>query len=199
MPEDMRQDTASFRQPVAARQRLARTRRRALRATLVLAAVAVAHAGSAANPTGNEVTAKFVFQLLKYVSWPPSAIAETAPFVVGVLGDDSLVAELRSVVSDQRAHGHAVEVRSVADAASPGIHLLFVRGADASALRELARQHHSTTVLTVADRFDFPSLGGDVGIEMVGERVSFSINRRKSVRGDFEISSKLLRLASEVK
>jgi hypothetical protein len=74
-----------------------------------------------------------------------------------------------------------------------------VRGGDPSALRELARVVYSNPVLTVSDRFDFPKLGGDVGIERVGERVSFSINRRKSVRGDLVISSKLLRLASEVK
>ena len=49
------------------------------------------------------------------------------------------------------------------------------------------------------DRFEFAELGGDVGPELVGGRVSFSINRRKSVRGDFVISSKLMRLASEVK
>jgi hypothetical protein len=195
----MRQETASLRQPVAASPLIVRTRGLGLPALVVLVMLAVVHGAPAASATGNDVTARFVFQLLKYVSWPPSAVGETSPFVVGVLGDESLVTALRAVVSDQQAQGHAVEVRSVADAASPGIHLLFVRGAEASTLRELARQHHSTSVLTVADRFEFPSLGGDVGLELVGDRVSFSINRRKAMRGDFEISSKLLRLASEVK
>ncbi len=195
----MCQETASLRRPAAAARRIARIRRLARHGVVVLAAIACAHASSAANASANEVTARFLFQLLKYVSWPSSAVGETAPFVVGVLGDDSLTDALRTAVSGQQAQGHAVEVRSVADAASPGIHLLFVSGADASTLRELARQHHGTPVLTVADRFDFPSLGGDVGIEMIGERVRFSINRRKAVRGDFEISSKLLRLASDVK
>ena len=178
-------------------RRIARMRGLTLYAFLIFAALASAHAGWAASRT--EVTARFVFQLLKYVSWPPAALDQASPFVVGVFGDEALVAALRTVVSGQPAQGHAVEVRSIADASSPGIHLLFVSGADATALRELARQYHGTAVLTVADRFDFPSLGGDVGLEMIGERVSFSINRRKAVRGDFEISSKLLRLASEVK
>jgi hypothetical protein len=197
MPEDMRLKTASLR-PSAARQVIARIRAGARRALVVFAAFAIAH-GAAASPSKDEVTARFLFQLLKYVSWPASALGESSPFVVGVLGDDALVGALRTVVTGQQAQGHAVDVRSVADGAGSGIHLLFVRGADASALRDLARQNHGTPVLTVADRFDFPSLGGDVGLEMVGERVSFSINRRKAVRGDFEISSKLLRLASDVK
>jgi hypothetical protein len=193
----MRLETASLRPP-SVRWSTVRIGASGRRAFLVLAALAIAH-GAAAGASGTEVTARFIFQLLKYVSWPPSALAPSSPFVIGVLGDDALVAQLRAVVSGQQAQGHAVEVRSVATAEGSDIQLLFVRGADASALRELARQHHGTSVLTVADRFDFPSLGGDVGLEMVGERVSFSISRRKAVRGDFEISSKLLRLASEVK
>lgn len=197
MPEDMRQETASLRPAV--RRPVARMRRCARLAALIALAATAVPLGAAAGAAENEVTARFLFQLLKYVSWPASAVGESSPFVIGVLGDDALVAALRTVVTGQQAQGHAVEVRSVADGADSGIHLLFVRGADASALRELARQHHGTPVLTVADRFEFPSLGGDVGLEMVGERVSFSINRRKAVRGDFEISSKLLRLASEVK
>ena len=66
-------------------------------------------------------------------------------------------------------------------------------------LRDLHCDHFGAAVLTVADRFDFPELGGDIGLELVGGRVSFSINRRKTVRGDLTISSKLMRLASEVK
>jgi hypothetical protein len=195
----MRHETASFGQPRAAAGWIARMRGLAFWALVVLGVLVGAHVGSAAGASGNEVTARFLFQLLKYVSWPPTSVGESSPFVIGVLGDDALVAALRTVVTGQQAQGHAVEVRSVADGADAGIHLLFVRGSDASALREIARQHHGNPVLTVADRFDFPSLGGDVGLEMVGDRVSFSINRRKAVRGDFEISSKLLRLASEVK
>ena len=90
-------------------------------------------------------------------------------------------------------------MRTVSEGAGPAVQLLFVRNGDPSALRELARLHHGGSVLLVADRFDFPRLGGDVGLELVGDRVSFSINRRKSERGDLVISSKLLRLASEVK
>ena len=153
----------------------------------------------AADPSPNEVEARFVFQLLNYVTWPEAALSVGAPLQVGVLGDDAFAERLREVVGDRRAQDRAVRVRSVADGAEPGLHLLFVREPDATRLRELARAHYGASVLVVADRFDFPKLGGDVGMELVGGRVSFSINRRKSERGDLAISSKLLRLASEVK
>jgi YfiR/HmsC-like len=183
----------------ARRRPAARTRRTGLTRLLIASMIALGatHAAIAEEPSATEIEARFVLQLVRYVTWPESALPSAAPLVVGVFGDDDFAATLRRLAAQHK--DRAVEVRAVTDAASPGIHLLFVRGSDPSTLRDLARIHYSAPVLTVSDRFDFPKLGGDVGLERVGERVSFSINRRKSVRGDLAISSKLLRLASEVK
>jgi len=183
----MRSDTAAAR-----RDRLT---------LLLLAALVALFAAipAAAEEQSEEVEARFVLQLVRYVTWPESALAPASPLVVGVVGDDSFASTLRKLCAQRKPQDRAVEVRSVDDPATPGIHLLFVRGSDPSMLRDLARAHYSAPVLTVSNRFDFPRLGGDVGLERVGERVSFSINRRKSARGDLVISSKLMRLASEVK
>jgi hypothetical protein len=164
---------------------------------IALALLAPAAADKEASP--DEVKAHFVYQVLKYVTWPDAALPAASPFVVGVLGDDAFAAALRDVVKGEQAQGHAVEVKTLSEATSAGVHLLFAGKGGPSDLREFARQYHGDPVLTVADRFDFPQLGGDLGLEIVGGRVSFSINRRKAIRGDFVISSKLLRLASEVK
>ena len=189
------ESAASFarRRPAACIRRTGLTR--LLIASMI--ALGATHTAIAEEPSATEIEARFVLQLVRYVTWPESALPSAAPLVVGVVGDDDFAATLRRLAAQHK--DRAVEVRAVTDPASPGIHLLFVRGSDPSTLRDLARIHYSAPVLTVSDRFDFPKLGGDVGLERVGERVSFSINRRKSVRGDLAISSKLLRLASEVK
>jgi hypothetical protein len=191
--------TASHREVLWGGSRAARAfGRRAAAALLAVLLAAPAIAGEK-EATPNEVKAHFVYQVLKYVTWPEAAIPATAPFVVGVFGDDEFAAALREVVAGQQAQGRAVEVKTLAEGEGAGANLLFVGRGGPSDLREFARQHHGAPVLTVADRFDFPQLGGDLGLELVGGRVSFSINRRKAIRGDFVISSKLLRLASEVK
>jgi hypothetical protein len=166
---------------------------------VALALLFVAGPASSDDKTQSDLEARFVLQLVRYVTWPESALPATSPLVVGVLGDDAFAATLRRLSELHKGEGRAVEVRAIADAATPGIQLLFARGGEPSALRELARLHYSSPVLTVSDRFDFPKLGGDVGLERIGDRVSFSVNRHKSVHGQLEISSKLLRLASEVK
>jgi hypothetical protein len=145
------------------------------------------------------ITARFLYQLLRYVSWPDSAGTESRePFVVAVLGDESFATVMREVVGDKRAQGRAIEVRAVAENAVSEFHLISVRGRDPAQLRQFARTYHGQPVLTSADHFGFPEYGGDVGLEIVEDRVRFSISRRKTIRGDFAISSKLLRVASEV-
>lgn len=195
----MRQETASAERPRSLPPRARRGGLAVRAAAAVFGIVLAAHAALAEDLSPDEVEARFVFQLIRYVTWPESALSATSPLVLGVLGDDAFAATLRRAVDGRQAQEHPVEVRTLTDDASGGVHLLFIRGRDASSLRDLARTHHGDHILTVADRFDFPNLGGDVGIELVAGRVSFSINRRKSVRGDLVISSKLLRLASEVK
>ena len=169
-------------------------------ACAVLATLVWAFAAPAADASPEELKARFVFQLLKYVTWPEASAPASAPFVVGVVGNPAFATALGQVIGTDQAQGRAVEVRQLGAAGeSAGVHLLYLPKSEASEMRQIARDHHGVPVLTVADRFDFPELGGDVGIELVGGRVSFSINRRKTVRGDLVISSKLMRLASEVK
>ena len=154
----------------------------------------------AASPDEETTKARFLFQLLKYVAWPEGALeSSTAPLVIGVVADASFAQTVRDVVTSRKARGRGVEVLALAEPSGASVHLLFLTDRGRSSLRKIARNYQGGSVLTVADHFDFPELGGDVGIEMVSGRVSFSINRRKVTRGDFAISSKLMRLASEVK
>src|SRR4029453_18710517 len=195
----MCQETASAERPPWLTPRARRGGLAILAAAAMLGTVLAARAELPEDLSPDEVEARFLFQLVRYVTWPESALSAMSPLVIGVLGDDAFAATLRRVVDGHRAQEHSVEVQTLTVDASGDVHVLFVRGRDPSSLRELARIHYGDEVLTVADRFDFPKLGGDVGIELVAGRVSFSINRRKSVRGDLVISSKLLRIASEVK
>jgi hypothetical protein len=171
-------------------------------AAIALAAASLLLAGTPASLAADDaslarVKAKFLFQLLKYVKWPAPEEASEA-VVIGVVGDATFAAVVTEVVAGRTARGHTVEVVNLEGPDDAAVHVLFLPTLGRSETRRVARDYQTSAVLTVADRFDFPELGGDVGIEMVGGRVSFSINRRKAERGDFKISSKLLRLASEV-
>jgi len=174
---------------------------RALCLVLLVILLTLAHPASraAANDAERATKAKFLYQLTRYVTWPEAA-HETpdAPVVIGVVDDTLLADTLRSIVSGKKVRGRSVAIVAITGTEDPAVHLLFLPEAGRGSLRRRAHRHQEGTVLTVAEEFDFPELGGDVGIEFIDGRISFSINRRKVTRGDFSISSKLMRLASEV-
>ena len=182
--------------------------RRGLVAALAgLAVLAFAGGGIAADRSAADVKARFLYQLLRYVSWEDSSLAEVkGAYVIGVVGDDDFAAIVERTTASKRIQGRPIVVERVelseqaeeADAEA-AVHLLFLAATRRSALRQLAKPLRDRPVLTVAEHFDFPKLGGDVGIEMVDGRVSFSISKDKTHGTGLSISSKLLRLASALK
>jgi hypothetical protein len=148
----MRDHTVSIPRAVSSRARISAC-------ALLVAAAALFTASPdvhAADPSPNEVEARFVFQLLNYVTWPEPALPAGATLQIGVLGDDAFAGNLREVIGDKRAQDRRIAVRTVTDASEAGLHLLYLREQDASKLRELARMQHGESVLVVANRFDFP-------------------------------------------
>ncbi len=185
---------------ISATRERGRLRRGLRRASLVLLACVLASSASAESDAELAAKAKFIYLLTRYVNWPESAHASAeSPIVIGVLQNPDFAEIILSFVANKKVGGRVLEVVPLDGSGEAAVHLLFVPGSGRSALRRLAHRYRDGNVLTVADEFDFPELGGDVGIELVQERISFSINRRKTTRGDFNISSKLMRLASEVK
>ena len=95
-----------------------------------------------------------MLQLLKYVTWPESAVPATSPFVVGVFGDDAFAAALREVVTAEQAQGRAVEVKTLAEGTSAGIHLLFW----AAGARRICASSRASTTATRYSRWRIASI-----------------------------------------
>lgn len=166
---------------------------------LALLTLAFPLPASGSEATPEEMKARFLVQLLKYVSWPDMEESGDA-YVIGIERDAAMSEALSALVAGRRVNDRAIQVRLLPELDDvAGLHVLLLADGGRASLRRIAREHHGSAMLTVAERFDFPELGGDIGIELVRGRVSFSINRRKSVRGPLKISAKLLRVASEVR
>ena len=73
---------------------------------LVLAAIAQRANAQADAPTADQVKAAYLQKFTGYVDWPPKAFADpAAPFVIGVVGADSVFAELSRLVAGRTAQG----------------------------------------------------------------------------------------------
>jgi hypothetical protein len=137
--------------------------------------------------------AMFVLQLSNYVTWPATAFSSpTAPIVVAVLGNPALTAELTTLARSQSVGGRSFEIRAAADAAGcAGAHLVFV--SEAAQSRGLTASPAALRVSEEADKL----ADTDIAIRMISGRVAFAVNRKDVNRRGLEISSKLMRLASD--
>lgn len=144
--------------------------------------------------------AVFLFNFAKYVTWPAVNIRERSPVDIRicVTAEDAFFGLLKSAIQGENVDGKplmAVALAGLDDARS--CQILYVgNSADAEA-RAWFGAVRNTQVLTVGDG----STSDEPVIAFVREqnRVRFDVNRAAADRHGVAVSSKLLRLARQVK
>jgi hypothetical protein len=159
-------------------------------------------AKSQVNPTAIEASVKAVFLLnfSKYVAWPAGTVGEQAlaDLRICVTANDQFFARLKAAVQGEEIDGKPlvpIALEGLDDAKS--CHILYVgdgQSADGKAWLSAVRGRQ---VLTVADG----PLTDDTVIAFVRDsnRIRFDINRASAGRRNLNVSSKLLRLARQVR
>jgi hypothetical protein len=160
---------------------------------LLLPAPALAAEGDALEYA---VKATYLYKFAAYVDWPSSAFATPgSPLSLCIAGDDPFGASLDSAVRDQRVAGRPLVVRRLKSVARDSdCQILFVGGADPLRAQLLAALRGSA-VLTVTDRHESGGSAGIIDFVMRDNRVRFDIDEAAATRNGLGISSKLLKLA----
>lgn len=144
------------------------------------------------------VKAAFLFKFGSFVEWPAGVFrSPTAPFVIGVYGDDAVAAELEQLTAGRALEGHPLTVLRVRDSGDTrGVHVLYAGGPRASRAREVLGSVRGP-VLTVADS---PLAGVDPVLYFTQEegRVRFVASLRAAAARGLKLSSKLLAVAQDV-
>ncbi len=169
-----------------------------------LAGSAAAHARTqppaVATPIEANVKAVFLFNFAKYVTWPPLAIGERSPGEVRICvpAADGFFALLRAAVQGEEIDGKPmVAVALDGLDAAKSCQILYVGNAQSADGKAWLSAVRGMQVLTVADG----ALTDETVIAFVREnnRIRFDINRAAGARRNLNVSSKLLRLARQVR
>ena len=141
------------------------------------------------------IKAAFLFNFAIFVTWPRPATADQ-PFVVCVIGDTGIVAELTRA-NRKTVHGREFVVREQNPGSDPdACQILFVtEGADRYAPAILRRIHGP--VLTIGETPFFLREGGMMRFLIVDERVKFQIDGGAAERAGLRIGSQLLSVAAK--
>ncbi|MGD1092918.1 MAG: YfiR family protein [Bryobacteraceae bacterium] len=146
------------------------------------------------------VKATFLFNLAKFVEWPPQAFkSPSAPIVIGVLGKHPFGGALAHAVAGKTLGGRAFEVREVADAQqAASCQIVFVSSSERKRLRPLFTQIGNSAVLTVGETNNFAVDGGIINFKIDAGSVRLQINVEAARKQQLRISAKLLSLAEIV-
>jgi hypothetical protein len=160
------------------------------------AAVLLACAPAAAQPSEAAVKAAFLTKFAAYVGWPHPPAGALSLCIVGADPFGGLL--------DGAARGQQVDGRPIAVRRMPGIdgtdgcHIAFVQGATAGKTAEMLQALRGRPILTVTDA----RAGGARGMIFFvvdGGRVRFHIDQAAAQQSGLSLSSRLLAIALTVR
>jgi len=180
-------------------------RRAALRRWLPLVACVVVASMSAgalpATPTAEyQVKAAYLFNFGQFVEWPSQAYdSPSAPFVIGVVGEDPFGETLDEVIAGESLGGHPLVVRRFRKAEDiSACNILFIGRSEAARLDETLKLLKGRSVLTVTDISGAERRGAIIVLVNDNNRIRMRINVAAAKASNLVISSKLLRPAEVV-
>lgn len=183
-----------------------RTRRRLLGRVLACAAAALGAPFALAQPVSansaleRSVKAAFLYKFLGYTEFPAAAFGDgAAPFAIGVVGADDMVAELNRIVSGRTVNNRPVVIRSLRESEVPGaVHLLFIAGWDNARVARLLKAGAPGPMLVVTECEDGLQQGSVINFKIVEQRVRFDISLEAADKYNVKLSSRLLTVANQV-
>jgi len=141
--------------------------------------------------------AAFLFNFVKFTSWPSDVLPDTAPLQMCVVNAPAIGSALSQAVQGRSIGGHAIQVTQPGEAGNlRGCHVLFVSGTRGAAAKAVTAVR-DVPVLTVSDLQAFADDGGiaQFHVQQGQLRFYFAVNAVRASR--LQVSSKLLILSRQ--
>jgi hypothetical protein len=172
--------------------------RRALACAVGAALLVFGAAPGSAQDGSFKLKAAFLANFTQYVDWPRTAFSsDTAPFVLGVVGDNPFGSALSDLTGGETIQGRKAVVQYYKSAEDVReCHVLFISSSEQPRLAATLRTLKGRNILTVSDIEGFTAKGGIIQF-VTQNRIRFRINPTAARDANLTISSKLLRLADD--
>lgn len=137
--------------------------------------------------------ALFIYNFTNYIEWPN---VEGNMFVIAVLGDSPIIAEIQTISKIKNVGRQTIEVKKINAVSEIGnASIIYVPNYRKKALLELAQTYGNKPVLVISDE-----AAGNFGINFVenGQKQSFQISRNNIEGHHLKVHSSLISLGTPV-
>lgn len=153
-------------------------------------------------PDEYTVKAVFLYSFGRYVEWPATAFGSpSAPFVIGILGEDTFGGALDAVAAKKTIQGRSIVVRrsaSVQEFRAPCQILFISHTLPADQQAAAIQKVQGKPVLVIGETPGFAERGGTANFTVDGDRIRFEINIENARRAQLRMDAKLLSLGIPV-
>jgi hypothetical protein len=148
-----------------------------------------------------QVKAAYMYNLAKFVDWPPDAFeSPSQPIVFCVLGQTPLSRPLEDALAGKTVGLRPLLFRQLTDSSQEGgCKVLFISLPDDKRLRQSLDQVKSLHILTVGESPGFTGEGGVARFFLDAGRVRLEFNLDAADEAKLRVSSKLLSLGKIVR
>lgn len=143
----------------------------------------------------NQAKAAFVFNVVRYVSWPPP---DSDTVLIGIFGKGHIAAEWQNI-SGKIVNGKKLRVFKSNDLDEMfDCQIVIIEETSPQKLSRTLMLLKSYPILSIGDSPAFINSGGKLNVSLINNRISFTVNLAQARAAGLDISSNLLKLATEV-
>ncbi len=157
---------------------------------------ALAPIAQAEPPRHYKIEAAFLYNFLNYITWPGYSSPEALVQPTICLEENDAMVSYLTYVQRKMAAKRPFQIRQVRNSEFSGCHMVFLRyGISAARLRGYLSKH----TLVVNETSDPLERGGLIELAMEDERLTMNIDKSTLTKHGFQVSSRLLDLAEQVR
>lgn len=144
--------------------------------------------------TNAKYKAMFVYNFTKYFEWPQSY--KDGNFVIGVLGNSSLLSELNTMASTKKVGNQSFEIKTFQNTgAITNCHMLIVAPDVTTPLSEIVSKIKKNSTLLITEKQGFAKQGAAINFVVQNNKPAFELNKTSAEKQDLKVSTNLLSLA----
>lgn len=138
--------------------------------------------------------AMFIYNFSRLTEWPASY--KTGPFIIGVLGNSSIIRELKNYTQGKKVGTQSIVIKQYTEVGEiQQCHMLFITYGKTKYMAELNKTLANKHTLLIAERRGALEQGAAINFVLVDERLKFEFSPTNSTRSGIKYSSKLSEMA----
>ncbi|HEY0029339.1 MAG TPA: YfiR family protein [Bacteroidia bacterium] len=147
-----------------------------------------------AQETNYKAYSVYVYNFIKYIEWPENT--KTGEFVIAVIGDSPVLAELKALAASKKANGQTIIIKQYATIAEVDkCQILYISSSKSSMLKGAIEKIKNMSALLIAEREGLAKKGAGINfVTLEDETLKFEVNKKVIEAHNLKIPKVLMSL-----